>query len=77
MPETTETFGFSFGLDDLGDAGESVHTLGEKIVLERPETRGKVIVLLRAQVLVAKEQYLVIEKSLVEPRETIIIEPDR
>ena len=77
MPETTETFSLGFRLDDLGDVWESVHACGEQIVLEGPETFGKVIVLLRAQMLVAKEQNLVIKKSLVEPRETIIIKPDR
>ena len=77
MPETAETFGFGLGFDNLGDKRKTIDTIGEQVVFERSKSKRKIIVLLRRQILVAKENNLVIEKRLVNLLELLIAQPDR
>ena len=72
MPETAETFGFGLGFNNLGDVRKTIDTIGEQVVLERSKPERKIIVLLRRQILVAKENYLVVKKRLVKPFELAI-----
>ena len=72
MPETAETFGFGLGFDNLGDKRKTIDPVGKQVVFKRSKSKRKIIVLLRRQILVAKENNLVIEKRLVNLLDLLI-----
>ena len=74
MPETAKAFGFGFGFDNLSDEWKPVDAIGEQVFLERTESKRKIIVLLRRQVLIAKINDLVIEKRLIYLFELLLAE---
>ena len=74
MPEAAKTLGFVFGLDDFGYIGEAVEPVGKHIILQFTKTTGKVVVLLRRQLLIAEKDHLVVEQGLVDRRDLRIAE---
>ena len=76
MPETAETLGLGFCLDDLGNVRKAIHAVGEHVILQQTEALGKIIVLPRCELLIAEEQDLVIEKGPVELIKSSLVKPD-
>ena len=77
MPEPAEVERVVFRLDNLGDAGMAVHVLDEGIVDDRPEPLCEGEKLIRCQVLVFQDDDEMVEKGVVDFRETLLVERPR